>query len=273
MRHWQLSLLLPLFACAASCFNLGSGSDGPSPSSSSGATSSGGSSSSYVPPRCDQGCQDFLVGWALDATVWFIWNQKIAGHSAGMQDVMGTCPLGGTAHITGMTSTTPDGLNTNDIQLELDACEYSKEAFDLTFTGTVSMEGSFNSNTGFGAEVFTAPGLKALGTLHYYDDPAIDQSCDTVVSQDGSGDDSTLSGKVCGRHFDESSLGQTGGGSNTSGGTSNSAGSSSSAGSGSNNCACSCPNGSDCTGAQTPNPCGLDADGIPEVCGCPVGCK
>lgn len=270
MRHWQLSLLVPLLACGASCFSLTPSTDGSGASSSTGASSSsGGSGSTYVPPKCEQGCQDYLVAWSLDATLWFIWNQKVAGHPSGPQDISSPCPLGGTVHITGSDSATADGTTTTDIQFELDACEYSQKLFDLTFTGTVSMEGSFNGNTGFGAEVFTAPGLMAQGTLHYIDDPVIDQSCDAVMSQDGSGSDSQLSGKMCGRPFDESALGsqnQSGSGGSSSGGTGNAAGSG-------NNCACVCPNGSDCTNAKMPNPCGVDADGIPEACACPVGCK
>ncbi len=38
-------------------------------------------------------------------------------------------------------------------------------------------------------------------------------------------------------------------------------------------CSCFCPNGSDCTNATEPNPCGVDADGIPDACGCPVDCS
>lgn len=271
MRHWQLSLLVPLLACGASCFSLTPNTDGAGASSSTGArSSSGGSGSTYVPPKCEQGCQDYLVAWSLDATLWFIWNQKVAGHPSGPQDITGACPLGGTVHITGSDSATADGTTTTDIQFVLDGCEYSQKVFDLTFTGTVSMEGSFNGNTGFGAEVFTASGLQAKGVIHYIDDPAIDDSCDLTMAQDGSGDGSSLVGKICGRAFDESALGannQGGGAGSGSGGST-----SSSAGSG-NNCACFCPDGRDCTGAKMPNPCGLDADGIPEACGCPVGCK
>lgn len=38
---------------------------------------------------------------------------------------------------------------------------------------------------------------------------------------------------------------------------------------GGGNCNCYCPDGSDCTGGKS---CGVDEYGIPNVCGCPVGC-
>ena len=39
---------------------------------------------------------------------------------------------------------------------------------------------------------------------------------------------------------------------------------------GGGNCNCYCPDGTDCTGGKS---CGVDADGIPNACGCPVNCR
>jgi hypothetical protein len=267
-----VSLLAALVALASACSsNEGSG-DGAGASSSFGASSStGGSGQTYMPPTCDQGCRDYLVAWGLNDTIWFLWNQKLAGHPVGTQDIMGACPLGGSVHITG-TDSAANGTTTTDLRFELDGCENSTTLYDLTFTGSVSMEGSFDGDTDFAAEVFSAPGLDVSGTLHWTDDPTIDQACDVTFKQQGAGDSFALSGRVCGRSFDEGSIDSAGSDNSGQGGTAQGGSSSSSGGSG-NNCACFCPDGSDCTGAQTPNPCGVDADGIPNACGCPVGCK
>jgi hypothetical protein len=211
------------------------------------------------------------VAWALDDTIWFLWNQKLAGRPVGVQDISGACPLGGSVHITGMDGVA-DGTTNTDIQFQLDGCENSNRQYDFTFTGSVSMVGTFNGATNTTAELFSAPGLMVAGPLHWLDDPAIDQSCDVSFTQRGGGDTFALSGRVCGRDFDESSLEQAGGSHSGQGGASQGGSSSSSAGS-ANDCTCFCPDGSNCTGVKTPNPCGVDADGIPNACGCPVGCK
>jgi len=265
---------LPLLASLLSLVGLGAGCLTTSRDGSSLPTNTGGSGSSrYVPPKCDQGCQDYLVAWALDDTIWFLWNQKLAGRPVGAQDISGACPLGGSVHVTG-TDSVADGTTTTDIVFELDGCEYNDQLFDLTFTGSVSMEGSLNGTAMTTAEVFSATELSVQGSLDWLDDPTIDQSCEVTFSQQGAGDSSELAGRVCGRSFDESSLQRGNGGGTGSGQSSAGSSSSGTAGSSSgNDCACTCPNGNDCTGAKMPNPCGVDGDGIPEPCACPIGCK
>lgn len=251
---------------------MGSGSNGGS-SNSSGSGAEGGGSS--APPTCGQACQDYLVAHALNEQIWFLWNQNLAGHPAGMQDKSASCALGGTAHIAGTNSVGSNGIDTAEMMFALDACEHSGMFDSLTFTGEVTMEGSFQSSDNFAALTFDSSSLVVTGVLDYLDDPSVEQTCPVTFAQDGT-EDGTLVGQVCGRHFSsETALtptpGGTGGsgsgGSNGSGGTSGAAGTS-----GGNDCRCFCPDDSDCTNSTDPNPCGLDADGIPEVCGCPDGC-
>ena len=239
----------------------------------SGAISAGGSGSTYVPPSCGQECQDYLVSWALNDTIWFLWNQKLAGRPVGPQDTSGACPLGGNVHITGFDAVADNGITTADVVFDLDACENSNEVYSLTFTGAVRLEGSFDTATEFAAVTFSSTDLEISGGLEYLDDPAIDESCAANITQEGMNDGFELTGRLCGRDFDESSLDPSGGGSSGAGGPSASGGSSSSSGGSSGNaCMCLCPDGSDCTNSTEPNPCGVDADGIPNVCGCPVDC-
>ena len=238
---------------------------------SSGQGSGGGSagSSTYVPPSCDEGCQDFIVAWGVTDTIWFLWNQKITGTPVGAKDISGSCPLGGEVHITGTTELSSDQITSLvDLEWDFSACENADEIYDLAFTGIVTMEGTFISNTDFTAMTYSTTSLETGGVVHYYDDPEIDDVCDMNFAQDGSGDAFSISGRRCGRMFSERSLEVDGAGGTSSGG---SGGSGNTGGSG-NSCMCFCPNGTDCTNATDPNPCGLDADGIPEACGCPVDC-
>jgi len=232
--------------------------------------SSGGAT--HTPATCGQKCQDYLVAHGLNDTIWFLWNQLIAGRKSGMQDTSGMCPLGGSAHITGTTGVS-NGLDTADVVFELAACGKSNSMYSLTFTGEVSMVGSFMSSSDFTAMTFSSPSLDVSGGLDYLNDPAIDEACPVSFAQDGSGKSGTLSGRVCGREFNSETALDLGSGGSSAGGSGGGSGASGSGAGGSGNaCRCYCPNGNDCTGATQSNPCGVDVNGIPEACGCPVNC-
>lgn len=237
-----------------------------------GASSSGTGGSTYTPPSCDQTCQDFLVAYGLNDTIWFAWGQNLTGRPTGNQNAVGNCPLGGTVHIVG-TNTVSNGVDAPDLTFDFSNCGKSDAVYDLTFTGSVTMQGSFDSDTQFAALTFASSSLAVSGALDYYTKPQISEGCDMNSAQEGTGNAWKLTGTLCGRSFDsETALGPaSGGGSNTGSGGSSSGGGSSTGG-GTNNCSCFCPDGSDCTGATQPNPCGVDSNGIPNVCGCPVGC-
>jgi len=282
---WIGAVLVMVGCSSTDHTGVGAGGSGTSAGSgASGASSGSGGRPAYVPPTCDQGCQDYFVAYGLENTIWFLWNSTIVGHPSGAQDLMATCPLGGSAHITGTTGVSGN-TNTADVVFDLQSCAASENVYELTFTGSVSMQGSFDSVTSgsdFTAITFDSAMLDTSGAIHYYpdDDPAIDDACPVRVAQDGSGDAFRISGKRCGRTFNESSrkstgmssggAGQAGADASGSGGT-GVAGDASGAG-GAGSCACFCPDDRDCTDKSVPNPCGVDADGIPNPCGCPVGC-
>jgi hypothetical protein len=245
--------------------------EGAGATNGTGASNGYAGSSMYQPPTCDQGCQDYLVAYALNDTLWFAWNQKLAGKPVGMQDTTASCALGGSVHITGFDEVLASGATSTDMLFSFADCANANQTYDLTFSGEVSMEGSLDPNVDFAALTFSVPQLEVRGALDWLDDPEIDQSCPVNFSQQGTGDSFALAGRVCGRTFDEDSLARAGS-SNGNGGSSNASGGSSSTSGSGNACTCFCPDGSDCTGAPGPNPCGVDADGIPEACGCPVGC-
>jgi hypothetical protein len=240
-----------------------------------GSGGSGGSGGTYTPPTCGQTCQDYLVAHGVNNTVWFLWNQLVAGRPSGSKDTTGTCPLGGSVHLTGTTGVSDNGINTADVTFAFQGCSNSDEVYSLTFTGEVAMEGSFRSGSDFMAMTFISPSLDASGTLDFYDDPEISETCEVTFAQSGTGETGTLVGRVCGRQFNsETALNPASGGGGSGAGTAGSGGTSGAgaSGTGGTNCRCYCPDDTECTNATEPNPCGIDADGIPEVCGCPVGC-
>ena len=267
VRRSLVVMVAALLSSVSGCF---------SSSDESGYGGASGSGGEYKPPTCGQACQDFVVAYGLNDTIWFLWNQLVAGRPSGVKETTGACPLGGTVRITGMTGVSNNTLNTADLVFELVDCANSDTLYDLSYTGEVSMTGSFDSGTNFAAMAFASSSLEAAGTVRYLDEPPVEETCMTNFAQEGTGDAWRLAGRMCGRSFDsETALdpySQGGGGTGGSGGSS--AGTSGSSGTGGtgNACRCFCPDDSDCTNSTDPNPCGVDADGIPEVCGCPVGC-
>lgn len=269
MLRDSLSFLLIATALATGgCLGAGGGMKEYAGTGGTGSGSGGsGATSTYTPPRCDQTCQDYLVASGLDDTIWFLWNQKLAGHPSGTQDTSGSCPLGGTAHITGTDSVSSNGITTATMTFALAGCAHSASWYDLVFTGSVTMDGSFDGSTNYAAVTFDAPGLTTSGALEYFDNPSVTETCDVAFAQQGIGDGGSLDGRVCGRSFSSATaLGAGAGGGSSTGGASGSTGG------GTGSCRCFCPDGSDCTGATQANPCGVDSSGIPNVCGCPVGC-
>lgn len=201
------------------------GSGGSYPSVGGGGA--GGSQSVYMPPRCGQTCQDYLVGLALDDTLWLLYNQNVAGTPAGANDRSATCPLGGTAHITGTTAVASNGVTTLHLSFDLASCSNSASFFSLAFTGSVSMEGTFESGANkFTAMTFSGASVQMSGSLKFLDDPAIGASCDVAETQQDSTSSQSLDGRVCEREFSSATalMSTTGSGSSGTGGSSGSGG-------------------------------------------------
>jgi hypothetical protein len=136
MRNVFAALGAGLLWGVAGCIGSGGSADDANGTAGDGSAGTGGPA--YVPPRCHQTCQDYLTGYALTNSVWLIYNQNIPGLPGGSVDVSATCPLGGTAHITGTASGSTDGTTTVHLVFELTACRNSDEDYTLTFDGVVN---------------------------------------------------------------------------------------------------------------------------------------
>jgi hypothetical protein len=224
----------------------------------------------YEPPKCHQTCQDYLTGYAVSSTVWFLYNQNIPGLPGGSVDVSVACPLGGTAHITGTATGSVDGTTTVHLMFELAACRNTAARYSLTFDGIISMDGNFNTGTSGAAEftavAFASDELAISGTLKYLDDPKVDETCAVQQTQ---GTEGELQGQVCDREFSsETALAELGAGQPAADGGAS--------GSGGGDCTCYCgwPENLVCTqNSDCPPDTSVPGTSVPGACGCPVGCK
>jgi hypothetical protein len=97
---------------------------------------------------CDQICQDQMTSWSVTSTVWFLYNQNFAGSPVGGQDRSGSCPHGGTFHITGSTGYDQyNNIGTVHLVYDLSGCRNvsttSDLSVDVTHTGLVQQDGTF----------------------------------------------------------------------------------------------------------------------------------
>lgn len=254
------------YATAASC--------GTSYLTCSGSTDSAGGGTG-ASPTCGQTCQDQHSGFALDDTMWLAYNQNVAGKSSGSVDETGPCPLGGNVHVTGTIDVVTDGTVSVHLAFDFLDCHNSGATYSLTFTGSVSVTGTYNGRAGskFTSITLTSSSLAMSGLVKYLDDPPVTETCEITVTQQDStgGSQSSLDGRVCDREFTSDSVMMMGGGGGTgSGGATGAGGASGDA------CTCYCgwPADTKCRQAsECPNDTSVPGTSVPGVCGKPVGCS
>lgn len=159
-------------------------------------------SSPSTASTCNQSCQDNVVGYALDETLWLLWNEQLAGRPSGNQDTTAICPLRGTAHITGTTGVATNGINTANLTFELSDCSNSNSSYSLSFSGTVTWNGTFSS-TSANAISFRSNSLTLAGTVKRNDSPTVSETCAVALTdtydKSTPGQRGWLDGELCGR--------------------------------------------------------------------------
>jgi hypothetical protein len=151
---------------------------------------------------CGQACRDDEVGYALDDTMWLLWNENLAGQPSGNQNATVQCPLGGTARITGTTGVASNGIDTVHLTLDLQACASSDIYYSMVFTGGLTWDGSFGSGRA-NAITFKSSALTVGGSVLRYDMPTLSETCaasftDTYNASSGN-QTGWLVGVFCGR--------------------------------------------------------------------------
>jgi hypothetical protein len=263
------------FQCGGGCYQAATscGASYVTCSGSSDSVPGGGSGSATGASRtCGQACQDQLSGFALDDTMWLAYNENVAGKTSGSVDETGACPLGGNVHITGTIDVVADGTVTLHLAFDFMNCSNSGSTYSIGFTGSVSVNGTYNGRAGskFTSITLMSSSLVMSGDLKYLDDPSIAETCAmTVTQQDQSGGSSSLDGSVCGREFSSASS-MSGGGGTGSGGSSGAGGSTG------EDCTCYCgwPADTKCrASSDCPNDTSEPGTSVPGVCGKPVTCS
>ncbi len=165
----------------------------------------GASNSSTSPPQmqiCDQACRDDTTAYGLDNAMWLLWNENIAGQTAGTQSKTIQCPLAGTADISGTTAVASNGINTVHLSLVLTGCGSSSPAYSLAFSGTVAWDGTFGSSVS-NAVTFKSSELDVSGTIRLDDMPTVTETCAIALTdtydKDSGVQSGWLNGTVCGR--------------------------------------------------------------------------
>ncbi len=185
MKTWRW-LVLPACMLAWSC----SGTSNDSNSTNSNAST------------CGQACQDNEVGYALDDTIWLLWNENFAGQPTGAQNKTASCPLGGTAQITGTTAVASNGIDTVQLTLTLQDCANLNTGYSLTFTGTVTWAGSFNGSVG-NTITFKSASLVVNGKIMLANNPTVAETCAVSLTdsynKNATNQPSWLNGVICER--------------------------------------------------------------------------
>ena len=91
------------------------------------------------------------VGYSLVMCYNDIYNQNLAGHPVGGQNITANGPMGGTAIITGSTGySNNNGITTTDLVFSLTSIKYVTNASgfetEITLTGATSYTGSFSDS-------------------------------------------------------------------------------------------------------------------------------
>lgn len=147
---------------------------------------------------CDQTCQDTAAGFAIDDLISNLYNEAVAGKPSGTQNATQACPLGGTAVITGSDSVdTSHNLTTVNLTFALTACKAIENGDTLTFDGTITNTGSFDSST-TRSENFASTSLTYKGTIGSTNVAVT--ACDVHVNDD-SNQNPQVTGSICGRAF------------------------------------------------------------------------
>ncbi len=150
---------------------------------------------------CDQQCRDDHTAFAIiDGTFKVIADSGFLDQPVGPVDATAPCELGGSAHITGLTSVAGDVFTWN-LALDYADCGLTGDSYQLKLGGALTLTGSYSnaeSNT-FTDFTYSSPALTMSGSV-ITGKPNIDQTCDVLLRfQVKDGAVLPTEGTICGR--------------------------------------------------------------------------
>jgi len=162
----------------------------------SGKTTSGTNDGDGGP--CDQACMDTHTGVALVQLVDQIYNGSINGKPVGNQSLTAPCPNGGNAVVTGSTAYDMTNMITSvNLTYVMSGCETTDNGDTLTFAGTVTEVGTFDSASEETLQ-FSSNALQFSGTVS---GTAVDVPGCPVQASDTWTSNPQIAGSICGRSF------------------------------------------------------------------------
>jgi hypothetical protein len=175
------------------------------PSSSTSLPVTTSTTTTTTTATCNQNCQDNNTSSAAISLVTFLYNQNFAGSPVGSKNTTVTCPQGGAVQITGTTAiSTSTNINTLHLTYSMTSCGYQTANYNLTFTGTIKEDGTFESLPGtFIAMTYASPTggtLNYSGTVSSAAPTQVSGNCAASLSRNQAGSASeTINGTLCGR--------------------------------------------------------------------------
>jgi hypothetical protein len=153
-------------------------------------------------PPCDEECKDEIALRALRETTKLAFNLTFQGKPVGTYDLSTSCPLGGTARVSGTaTSNAIQGATQVKLTYVLVGCGYlfkddePKENYKMILSGTMTQEGVIAVQpSATSALVMKSGSIVFAGTVH---DPPIDYAAECAVELGQNGN--VLTGTICGR--------------------------------------------------------------------------
>lgn len=162
---------------------------------------------------CDKACwqeeSDYNTAITVTNLTLDLWNAYIANQTW-TGSVNGTCPLGGTAAVSGTITTVPyqvapnvtEGtVTTVNLQFTFASCQVLDQGDNLFVTGTMNESGYWNTGTGTDIQVlsYQSDSISINGVLS--GDAGINDNMCVVIVTDNSQANPEFSGKICNRVF------------------------------------------------------------------------
>lgn len=110
------------------------------------------------------------IGYSLVKCYTDIYNQNLAGHPVGSQNITASGPMGGTVILTGTTGySNNNGITTTDLVFAMTSVKYTCSSngylTEITLTGSATYTGSFSS--GYVSLNHQSDNLYIIGTVTY----------------------------------------------------------------------------------------------------------
>jgi uncharacterized protein YjdB len=151
-----------------------------------------------------QSAMDEQVGYWVERAIVELYNTYVTKASGVVTHISTGCPNGGSVVITGYTFNGPTAQDVNLI-FRTEFCRVNLTTGELSLTGRVTLDGSWNLSDSFMSLVYSATNpVMISGTARLADGTpfSVNEECLLRITRSGTASgDYSLSGTICGRAF------------------------------------------------------------------------